>query len=299
MTTQEYLESILKEQALSSDSQEIKDVMKERERVEAILTKEFKDSKPTIRYAGSKAKNTMIRDSYDLDIACYFAHDDSDPGSSLRDIYDNVKKTLQTGYIVEPKSSALRLKSSDSKNVRVDFHIDIVPGRYINNESTDVYLHISSGEKKYLKTNLHKQVDHIKDSGKTDIIKLIKYWKVRWGIQIRTFVLELLVVEVLKKSDPAKFESCLMKFWTELRDNIDKIKVEDPANPTGNDLSECFDQAVKSSLSSLARIALQYVEQDNWKGIFGEVKPASTAEKLAAVDIIIKQGGTSPKPWLR
>jgi histidinol-phosphate/aromatic aminotransferase/cobyric acid decarboxylase-like protein len=56
---------------------------------------------------------------------------------------------------------------------------------------------------------------------------------------IRSFVLELVVIEVLKSSGSKNnFEMCLTTLWEKLRDDMDSIIVEDPANPSGNDLSE-------------------------------------------------------------
>ena len=40
-----------------------------------VLIDGFPGSPPALRYAGSKAKCTMIRESYDLDIACCFGRD--------------------------------------------------------------------------------------------------------------------------------------------------------------------------------------------------------------------------------
>jgi hypothetical protein len=40
--------------------------------------------------------------------------------------------------------------------------------------------------------------------------------------------------------------------WTELRDRSEPVAIEDPANPTGNDLSDLLNQTVWSELSSVA-----------------------------------------------
>ena len=44
----------------------------------------------------------------------------------------------------------LRLKSRDPKTRQVDFHIDVVPGRYIDDTETDVFLHQEAGTKERL-----------------------------------------------------------------------------------------------------------------------------------------------------
>src|SRR5438094_110137 len=154
MTTKDYLTKVLVSQTLADDSDELQALQERRAAVEQLLRDRFKDSSPTIRYGGSKAKGTMIREAYDLDIVCYFPHDDASAGEALEDIYNNVRTALATAYFVEPKSSALRLKDRSEKTHGVDFHIDVVPGRFTDGTKSDAFLYCSSGEKKRLKTNL-------------------------------------------------------------------------------------------------------------------------------------------------
>ena len=296
MTTQEYLQSVLEQQSLSDGSEEVKALRSERDKVEKLLRSHFKDSKLSIQYAGSYRKGTMIRDSYDLDIVCYFNHDDTSAGETLEEIFNNVKKALESKYHVEPKRSALRLESSKA---RTYFHIDVVPGRFIDEKKKDVFLYQSSGEKKRLKTNLQKHIDHIKGSNLIDTIRLVKLWKERNELGgIKTFILELLVIEAAKDLDDSKgLDVCLKGFWEQLRDSIDDIKIEDPANPTGNDLSDLFGDSIRSTLSSLAGKTLDYIENQGWENIFGEAEPMSEEEQITEVRAAFLQNPRSSKPW--
>src|SRR5687767_2863600 len=150
MTPNEYLAEVLSAQTLASNSPELKDLQERRAEVEEHLREHFDDSSPTIRYGGSKAKGTLIKESYDLDIVCYFPHDDTTAGETLEDIYNNVAAALEKDYSVERKRSALRLRD---KNM-VDFHIDVVPGSFTDDSETDCFLYQENGEKCRLKTNL-------------------------------------------------------------------------------------------------------------------------------------------------
>lgn len=297
MTTLEYLRQVLKQQSLPNDSDEIKALRVERDKVEQLLRDNFKQSNPTIRYGGSMAKSTMIRDNYDLDIVCYFNHDDRNAGETLEEIYNNVRISLESKYLVEPKTSALQLKNNDPLRYGVYFHIDVVPGRFVDNKKEDTYLYQSSGEKNYLKTNLQTHIDHVINSRLRDIIKMIKYWKVRNGLNIKTFVLELLIIKVLKKTDENKIDICIRKLWEELRDNIDTTNIEDPANPTGNNLSELFNESIKSMLSSEAKRALEAIDNQNWETVFGKVESMSNEEKLESIQIMRQKNPNSSKPW--
>jgi hypothetical protein len=66
VTANEYLKEVLVSQDLGDDSDEMKALQKHRAEVEKIIRESFKDTALTIRYAGSKAKGTMDKESYDL-----------------------------------------------------------------------------------------------------------------------------------------------------------------------------------------------------------------------------------------
>ena len=121
MTADEYLHEILASQALGDDSDEVKALQKHRADVEKLIRDNFKDTALTIRYAGSKAKGTMNKESYDLDIISYVSSGDNTAGETLEDIYENHKKALAKKYTVEPKGSALRLKGCDPGKSRRRF----------------------------------------------------------------------------------------------------------------------------------------------------------------------------------
>src|SRR5580704_15567037 len=122
MTADEYLSEVLASQVLGDDSDEVKALQKHRADVEKVIRDNFKDTALTIRYAGSKAKGTMDKESYDLDIVSYISSGDDTAGESLETIYDNHKKALAKNYRVEPKGSALRLKGCNPGNLGVDSH---------------------------------------------------------------------------------------------------------------------------------------------------------------------------------
>lgn len=280
MTNEEYLDEILKSQTLANDGDELKLLRSRRDDVEKLLRKEY-GSAPSIRYGGSKAKGTMIKDSFDLDVICYFDNDDTTAGDTLQDIYEAVAETCEDDYYIERKPSAVRLKCKDSENEAEDYHIDVVPGRFVDNNRDDVFLYRHSAEKGRQKTNLDVHIDHVKESGVIPAIRLTKLWRVPNDMQVRNFILELLTIELLKGKKGKSLTDQLQHIWTELRDNIDDITIEDPANPTGNDLTELFNSAIKLELSDAARVALQQVVNDDWQAIFGEV-PAKKTNSASA-----------------
>lgn len=284
MTPQKYLELVLEDQELSADSEERKALREQREKVEGILLKAFERSNPTIRYGGSRIKGTMNREIYDLDIICTFEHEDTDAGATLKDIYENVERSLANDYFVERKGSALRLHSLQQYPNRIDFHIDVVPGRFTDDNRQDAYLYRSTGEKSRLKTNLQTHIDHVRNSGLVAVIRLAKLWKHRHGLAVRTFALELLVIEVLKQSrNKDRLDLSLFALWEQLRDNSIGIHIEDPANPSGNDLSELLNDSFRLSLSLAAASTLRTIEQRGWEGVFGPITDTNDGNRAPAI----------------
>lgn len=279
MDVNTFLKNLLKAQEVKKDSKEMKALEEEREKVERLINKSYASTKPAIEYGGSKAKDTMILESYDLDLPVYFDCDDR-ADESLEDIFTTMAKCLEGNYYVERKRSALRLKKKGDQDEHEDFRIDVVPGRYSDKSKTDSYLYVNdSTDKERLKTNLQTHIDHVKDSGFVDVIRVLKLWKVRNNIEVKTFILELFVIKVLADD---KFDEGLEKnilyLWKFAQDRIDDLKLEDPANPTGNDLSKVFNAAMKADLKAAAKSSLKKVEQDEgWYTVLGEKKPTPSS----------------------
>ena len=217
MKTSEYLQKILEQQTFDDDDQELIDLRARRTEIERMLRAHFWKSSPSIKWAGSMAKGTMIRESYDGDMTTYFPDDETEAGSTLEEIYEAVQDALEANYEVEPKASALRVRNLDDGG---DLHIDVVPGRYVDDTKSDVYLHRTTGDKARLKTNLQTHIDHIKNSGVIDAIRLCKLWKALNGLEAtKTFVLELLVVKLLDGKQAWSLSAQLEHVWTEMRDH--------------------------------------------------------------------------------
>jgi hypothetical protein len=293
MTPDDYLRKIIKAQTLADDSEEIKALRKRREQVEKLLRKAF-GSSPTIRYGGSQAKGTLVKDSYDLDLVCYFPSDEEEAGETIEALYNAVRVELQKEYFVEPKTSALRIKGLDL----ADFHVDVVPGRFIDEKTADVFLFQTTAEKCRLKTNIETHIAHVKESGLIDAIKLAKIWRTRNNVALKTFVLELIVIEVLHGSTAA-LDKQLRKLMEALRDGAEKIKVEDPANPTGNNLAGAWNDSVQQTAALIAKSTLAIVDASGWEGVFGKLPVASDVSTIEVLRRAAQATSNPSKPWRR
>lgn len=301
MNVNEYLKAVVKSQTISSGSDEFNELIEKADEVKGILKKAYAGAAFTIKYGGSKAKHTMIRESYDLDLVCYFERDETQAGETLAEIYESVKVTLAEHYYVNPKTSSLRLEEGNP-HVRYT-HVDVVPGQFIDETKTDTYLYQNGSDKQRLKTNTKVHVECIRDSGVTAAIKMLKLWREKWlrDVHVKTFVLELLAVKVLTDHQTESLENQLLRFWEYVRDQ-ECLTVVDPANGN-NDLSETLNN-IKSILEYSAESTLKTIDLygreavTGWESVFGKLDETPTETQKAAlinsIPHIVTQGA---KPW--
>ena len=296
MTDDTYLKKVLDSQKLDNDSEEMKQLRETRDEVEGILREAFPTT--TIRYGGSKAKGTLIKDSYDLDLVCYFPHDETEAGETLKDLYKNVSQVLSYHYQIEEKTSAIRLLSSAPGMEGTYTHVDVVPGRYTDSDKADCYLYQNGGEKDRLKTNLDVHIDYIKNSGVTDVLSLLKLWRVQNNIDIKQFAFELLGVKILEKQKDTSLSEQVEHVLRNISESEDPIKIEDPANPSGNDLMPLLNETW-SELRSVAESSINGIEYSGWESVYGDISAYNSddaVEKLAAA-VHVAQKEQPIQPW--
>lgn len=90
----------------------------------------------------------------------------------------------------------------------------------------------------------------------------------------------------------------LKYFWEEMKNNIDNIAVEDPAN-SNNDLSDIFNNSVKQPIKLTAKIALDNIKNDEWGNIFESNSEEKIAQAIKSGSFYLGAGGvvikTNPK----
>lgn len=292
MTGNEYLQQLLASQELKEGCDELLALDAERDDVDRIIRDAYPNSYPTFTHGGSRAKGTMIREDYDLDEVCYFANEDTAPGETLEDIYENVAKLLEKTYSVRRKCSALRLSRKG-----LDAHVDVVPGRYTDGTRTDVFIHQNEGDKERLKTNLELHIAYVRDSGCTDIIKLTKLWRTRNAIGVKTFPLELLVIEVLEEDGSGDCEARFRRVLTAFAEDIDNLFIEDPANPSGNDLSPALTEKIRDAIAKVAKDTLEAIDEHGWEHVFGTLDAKAATPRVQILRSAAAAATVPTRPW--
>lgn len=243
MSNQAYFQALLNGQLLTA--QELNVLRSLRERIERTLSS--LDGSPRYRYGGSYGKQTIIRARYDLDVVAYWSKDTT---YTIEGIYEGVGKELQKEFTyVKSKTVAWEIPFEGG------FHVDVVPGRAldVNFFETNLY-RTDTGTT--LKTSLKTHIDTVRNSGRRDVIRLMKLWRERRQVPFKkSFLLELLTIYGCKGVSFTELEPQVIAALKYLRDNIETIQVLDPAN-TNNSLSDDISSGDKARIRLAAQAAL-------------------------------------------
>jgi hypothetical protein len=225
-----------------------------RDRLEQVLKGNWKTGDPRFYYGGSFGKRTMIRESFDLDLVVYFPQTNQ---FTVRAFYEGVEKRLKDNkYITERHNVAIRLPYKDG------FHVDVVPGRAMDDDYK--YANLYASEQDTTKqTSIKIHIDYVRNGGHQEIIKLMKLWRLRHGVPIGSFALELAIAQALYNSRSTSLEDRVLKVLEYLRDAYASARLVDPAN-SNNVVSDDVSGADKLGVQESARRSRA---QTSWSSI--------------------------------
>jgi hypothetical protein len=175
-----------------------------------------------IYYGGSYGKDTMIREAFDLDLVVYYPHSDR---RSLAEIFGEVHSALVTGaYSVHPQTVALRLPYQGG------FHVDVVPGRAQDASFLYATLYKNSQPPSSLQTSLKVHIDAVRKTDLRHIVRLLKLWRLRHSVPLKTFALEILAARALHGQRGDDYANAMWAVFQFMAKNMSTVRVEDPAN---------------------------------------------------------------------
>ncbi|MCF2140413.1 MAG: nucleotidyltransferase domain-containing protein [Candidatus Lokiarchaeota archaeon] len=257
MTITEYLKELIIQQKIPDNFK--KEMQNDREKYEGIINSIENLKTPTYYWGGSYGKKTMIRESYDMDLLLYFP---SEEQKSLREIYFEVLKFIRgKEQSIIQKNVALRI------NKREGYHIDLVPAKRSSSNEDNAWIYRSK-EDSPLKTNVKTHIKVIRDFRRRDLLKLMKLWKVRNNIDIPSFLIELISIEIIQDTY-ISIDEGLKKIFKFLETSIDTCRIEDPANSSNNiaDVATSYEKKkCKDAASWALSQNLDIIE--GWKEIF-------------------------------
>lgn len=250
----EYLRGILSRQNLTPDEQAT--LQQLRSTIEGQLS--VLEGSPRFYYGGSYGKRTIIRELYDLDIVVYWPYG---APYSIKGIYDAVGDTLRKNWTyVNSKTVAWELPFDGG------FHIDVVPGRALDATYYEANLH-RTDTGTTLKTSLKKHIDMVRGSGRLDVVRLMKLWRVRNRVPFKkSFALEALTIDGARGTSFDDLPAQMIAALTHVRDSIRTCNVVDPAN-SNNSLTDDLDTSARADIRLAAQAA---IDAKYWSEVFRE-----------------------------
>lgn len=277
----QHLEDVLHSHKMTHIQSVMDKALKKREEIKDALKDQYGNRRATRAInSGSYAKHDAINIKFDIDLCQPFKRDSF---NTLQEMADDVfeffeKYQNQDNQLIkvrkQTKSTGLTF-NLDGDNI----DMDVAPGReltqdnYIDTNYLNLYVR-AEGDKvaTSTQTNIQKHVDHI--SGKNierPVIRLLKIWKTNKGKKsVKSFFLELIIIRAFKSGDiPADSWERLKKAMEFIRDEVETIRLEDPAN-SNNVVSDTLSSIEKTNLSEDMRTMLLRIEEngENLKNYF-------------------------------
>jgi hypothetical protein len=290
---------------------------KKREEVKDALEEKFSDKKVTRAInSGSYAKHTAVNTKFDIDICQPFKYKAFDTLEEMADIvFDYFNDEYKDEDLVRYKTRKQRVSTGLTFVIDGDeIQMDVVPGRELAEddyaETNRLNLHVRPkglDPKTSTQTNIQKHIDIIKGmDDERSIIRLLKVWKVNKNKdRVKSFFLELITIRTFEKASeiPSDIWGKLKMTMEFIRDNVETIRLEDPAN-SNNVVSDTMTDSEKENLANDMEMMLDRIEEDeeNLKVYFpvnDEFDSGDDEDKKKAAALEVARSGIISKPWYR
>lgn len=196
-------------------------------------------------FSGSLAKGTAVSISTDADI---FLSLSSSTSRTLAEMYSSLFNAVRAAGL-----------QARQQNVSIGtfvngYSIDLVPGRRQSQHGDDHSLYRSKANSWTL-TNITTQVNLVAGSGRSEEIRILKIWRIRNGLEMPSFYLELATLDALHNASVGDLAANVWRVLQHLRDNIQSARYCDPAN-TNNVISDDCTAFEKAAIATKARQSL-------------------------------------------
>lgn len=248
---------------------QIDQIRRYRNSIEKILKNELSKHNIRVYYAGSYAKNTAIKQNFDLDLVIRFP---ANPNISTKQCYELVYQSLRRNeWQPRRKNAAIRISNLSLPGYTTLEHADIVPEQQIY-KIEDCMLWLNK-EQKTLKTSVHKHIEEITKLHMNDLVRLLKFWKYQHKLPYPSFILEQCLVRWAKDEARNASKDIVSRLQTHINyisRRIKNLSLRDPANPSGNILTNTsnFPIEQKNRVAKIASDTYIYTKNQNWDRFF-------------------------------
>lgn len=213
--------------------------------------------------SGSLAKGTATSLGSDIDYLVSLKNDSIfNTGGLLGDMYNSLSLFLiSQGYNVKVQNVSVRVTLPTKGLLTEDLLVDVTPARKHPGHTNDHSLYISKTHS-WQKTNIAKHIKDISESGRTDVIRLLKIWRELNKLDFPSIYLEYLIVNHILLYEPKDVDNLLANFvyvldeFSQDYENPLFLNVIDPAN-SSNKLSDLMSSAEKEKIVACAKSAMK------------------------------------------
>ncbi|GMO32666.1 MAG: hypothetical protein Ta2B_13510 [Termitinemataceae bacterium] len=206
-----------------------------------------------VKLSGSRAKGTAISLAADLDM---FISLSSTNTATLEGIYNSLYS-----YFNSPTSPCRRQNASIGVTYG-GMKVDLVPGKRQSQYGGDHSLY-KRKQNTWTKTNIDEHIRIVQGSNRIIEITAAKVWRERHGLDFPSIFLELVTIEAMKYKETTDHDANFLSLLEYLRDNIQTVRVVDPAN-TNNIISNDLTATEKKAIADKAR---ESRSQQSWQSI--------------------------------
>lgn len=202
--------------------------------------------------SGSFLKGTAIRGYADIDLLISFKNQTP---FTLKELFETLYAFLNQSYNAQKQNVSVGLIYKGIK-------VDLVPAKKLPNVTHPHSIYVRKLDT-WTKTNINKHINMIKKSPHRNVIKLLKIWCKLHAVDFPSFVLEMTVLEALKKKPVLGIDKKFLVVLNYIIKEFEYAKIYDPAN-TNNIVSDSVSNDQKDKIIQTAIISY---ETDFWENI--------------------------------
>jgi hypothetical protein len=105
------------------------------------------------------------------------------------------------------------------------------------------------------------------------------------------------VIEALRPDSSGPLEQRFARVLSVFAHEINSLRIEDPANPNGNDLSYALPDSLRKEIAKVARNTLMGARQYGWEHVFGKIEMRAVAPRVQILRSAAA-AGLPTRPWV-
>jgi hypothetical protein len=258
MDDEDFLRTVLND--LEPPQSQVDSLLRLRDNVRSCIYDNM-GGKKSMFMAGSFKKKTMIKRHYDLDMFIIWKPEFI-PLNKIEDLFYMVRDALNTKWNrIWKKRVGWRIPYEN------EFHVDVIPSIEDENDSNFSYLY-NCYENTTLRTSMQVHMEQIEKYDRRDVIKLLKLWKYRRDVPIKTFLLEVMTHLACYDVTRESLSDQLKAAFEFIAENIVNRTFYDPAN-SNNIITNNLTHEEKYEIRDKANNALN---REYWGQIFQNIR---------------------------